>query len=163
MSFRKVIIIGAICGLGFIIEAVLGDLLGRWFKPNLILITVVFFNLFWGTRYGLAAAIIGGLIKDSFGVHHFGLNILSFVSCAYLTTLVKLYVYHVGSREGRILMVFLMVIMNVTIQFIVKVVASYINIPQTLGYVLLPEVVATSVAAGYTLDKLKRCVLNLLV
>ena len=163
MSFRKIIIIGAICSLCFIIEALLGNLLGRWFKPNLILIVLVFFNLFWGTRYGLAAAIIGGLLKDSFGANFFGLNIFSFISCAYLTTLIKLYVYHVGSKAGRVMMVFIIVILNVVIQCIMKIILSYINAGQVFGYIFLPEVFTTTVVAGYSLDKLKRCVLNLSV
>ena len=163
MSFRKILIIAVICGVLFILEALLGSLLGRWFKPNLILIVVVFFNLFWGTRYGLTAAIVGGLIKDSFSANFFALNIFSLLSCAYLTTLIKLYVYHVGSKAGRILMVFIIVIMNVAIQCIMKVILSYVNPLQVISYIFLPEIFTTTIVAGYTIDKLKRCVLDLLV
>src|SRR3989338_3294243 len=163
MSFRKFFIIAIICALCFIIEILLGNLLGRWFKPNLILIAIVFFNLSWGTRYGLAAAIIGGLMKDSFSANFFGLNIFSLLSCAYLITFIRKYVYHVGSQAGRVKMVVIIVILNVTIQVLVKVALSYVNIGQAFHYVFLPEVIATTVLAGYTFDKLKRCVSNLLV
>ena len=163
MSFRKILVVSVICIFCFFIEALLGNLLGRWFKPNLILIVVVFFNLFWGTRYSLAAAMIGGLLKDSFGAHFFGLNIFSLIICAYLTTFVKLYIYHVGSKSGRVTMVFFIVIFNIIIQYLSKVMLSYVHFPQAFHYVFLPEILATTLAAGYTFDKLKRCVSNLFV
>jgi rod shape-determining protein MreD len=163
MSFRKILVIGFICAICFIIEALLGGILGRWFKPNLLLIIVVFFNLSWGTRYCLAAAIIGGLIKDSFSPNFFGMNIFSFIACGYLVTFIKMYVYHVGSKADRVLMVFLIVILNVIIQYLVKVVLSYVNLGQAIHYVFLPEVLTTTIAAGYTFDRLKQCVSNLFV
>ena len=163
MSFRKILVVTVICALCFLLETLLGNLFGRWFKPNFILIAVVFFNLSWGTRYSLAAAIIGGLFKDSFSASFFGLNIFSLICCAYITTFIKLYVYHVGSKSGRVLMVFFVVIFNVIIQYLVKVMLSYVHFFQAFHYVFLPEIMTTTLVAGYTFNKLKQCVLNLFV
>ena len=163
MSFRKIAVIVFICAVCFTIEALSADLLGRWFKPNLILIAVVFFNLFWGTRYSLACAIFGGLLKDGFSANFFGLNIFSLIACAYLTTFIKMYAYHVSSKAGRVMMVFFMIIANGIIQCLVKVILSHGNLPWAFSQVLLPEVLATTIVAGYTFDKLKQCALNLLV
>lgn len=163
MSLRKILVIAAICAICFIIEALLHQILGRWFKPNLLLIAVVFFNLYWGTRYSLAAAMVGGLLKDGFSAIFFGFNIFSLIACGYLTTFVKMYVYHVGSKSDRVLMVFLVVVLNAIIQYLLKVMLSSVSFPQAFLYVFLPEILTTTIVAGYTFDRLKACVLRLFV
>lgn len=159
---RGLVIIGLV-GICFIAESVLGDLLGRWFKPNLLIILIVFLNLSRGTHYSILAAFLAGLLKDSFSVKLFGLNIFSFVVCAYLTTFFKIYIYQTGSAASRVFMVFLISGLNVVIQYLMNVMLAPIYFGEAVLHVWLPEVLATTVAAGYVLEKLKQCVLRLSV
>ncbi len=61
--------------------------------PNLLLLAVIYFNLAFGIRYSIFAAVVAGLFRDSFGAGIFGLNIFAFVVCAYLTTGLKRYLH----------------------------------------------------------------------
>ena len=141
----------------FVIESAAGEVLGPWVKPNLLIILIVFFNLFRGIRYALLAAVLAGLLKDSFTVGMFGVNTFSFVICAYLATLFKMYIYHVGSSAAKFLIVFLVVLCNIFLQYILQAAVYPIGFKEMFLHVLLPEVLTTTLIAHYTLEKYKTC------
>jgi len=141
----------------FVIESVAGDLLGPWVKPNLLIILIVFFDLFRGIRYALLVAVMAGLLKDSFTVGMFGVNTFSFVISAYLATTFKMYIYHVGSVTAKFLLVFLVVLSNIFLQYLLQTIVDPIPFEEMFTYVLLPEVLTTTVIAQYVLEKYKKC------
>jgi rod shape-determining protein MreD len=158
---RKFIVIAIFVFICFIIEGVLGEVFGRWFKPNLSIILIVFFNLFRGSEISIMTALLAGLVKDSFSANLFGLNIFSFIICANLVTLFKMYLYQTGSSVSRVMIVALTACCNVLIQYAIMVMFSPIFLKEMLRYVLLPEVLVTAIATPFLFEKLKQCALKL--
>lgn len=172
----RIFVVALFVFVTFLIEGILSDLFGRWFSPNLLIILVIFFTLSRGIRYGLVAALLAGLLKDSFSVKVFGLNIFSFITCAYLTIFIKRYIYQTGSNASRILMVFLISLIYVGIQYMLHVMftcarqgipplsgLASIDFAEMFAYILLPEVLATTLVTVFVFERLKQCALRLFV
>jgi rod shape-determining protein MreD len=145
----------------FVIESIFSQLFNGWFTPNLLLVLVVFFNLFRGIRYSLFTAVLAGLLNDSFSARAFGVNMFSFIACAYLTSLVKMYVYEAGSRSLRVVVVFVISLANVVIQYLLYMMTASVDFGIMFSHVLLPEVVMTVLVTTYAFKEFKRCALKL--
>jgi rod shape-determining protein MreD len=81
---RKIGLVTLFVFLFFLAEFFLFNMAGRWFLPNMLLLSIIYFNLAFGIRYSILAAVLAGTLKDSFGAGIFGLNIFVFVVCAYM-------------------------------------------------------------------------------
>ena len=158
---RKVFIIAVLVLICFVVEFFSFNFLGRWFKPNLSIILLVFFNFYWGTRYGVVTAVLSGLIKDSFTANPFGLNMVSFIICVYLTTFIRRHFYYLSSSTSRIQIVFILCIVNVLAQYVINALYSSIEFMQLFVYVILPEMLITTLVAGYSFQKIKNFVLRI--
>ena len=145
----------------FVIENIFSGVFGWWFQPNILIILIVFFNLFRGIRYALVVAFFGGVLKDSFSVHPFGINIFCFVVCAYLTTMIKMSIYQVGSEASRVLLIFIITIINVLLQYILNIMFASVLFTEVFRYILIPEVLTTTVISPYIFEKFKQCALKL--
>ena len=154
---HKIIIVSIYVFVVFIIQNVLLNLFGQWFKPNILIILVVFFNLYRGIRYSLFAALLAGLLMDSMSVKVFGLHIFAYILCAYLTTFIKMYIYQPGSDASRILMVFLISLLYFVIQYLLNLMFVVIPFDQAFVFVLIPEVLTTTVMSLYFFEKFKQC------
>ncbi len=144
----------------FLLESAVSQVGGQWLQPDLLLMLVVFFNLFRGIRYSLFAAVCGGLLRDSFCAQTFGLNTFSLAACAFLTTYIKLYVYQVGSAPTRVFLVVVMTVVHVMIRFVVNAVFVPLNFSEVFRNVLLPQVVLALLTADYFFKKFKQCALR---
>ena len=111
----------------YLIEFFLFNLFGRWVTPDLLLILVVFFNLYWGIRFSLLAALFAGFIQDSFSIDPFGTNTFTFIICVFLTTLIKRYLYQIGSISSRVLMIFLVSILSVFIHGLLNAMSGAVD------------------------------------
>ncbi len=60
-------------------------------KPDFLLISVIFFALYFGKKEAITAAILGGLFKDITSTALFGSNAFAFCLCA-------LFLLHFGNR-----------------------------------------------------------------
>ncbi|OGX08564.1 MAG: rod shape-determining protein MreD [Omnitrophica WOR_2 bacterium GWA2_47_8] len=158
---RQALIIFALVFASFAAELILFNVFGRWFMPNLLVIVIVFINLYSGVRHALFAAVIAGILKDSYSAHIFGLNILSFIICAYMTTIIRRYYYEVGSENSRIRTVLLVVLINVCVQYVFIIRFNYIDLDQFFIYVLLPQFIVTSFVASLVFTKLKELAVKL--
>ena len=156
----RVLAITILVWIFYLIEFLLFNFFGKWFTPNLLLILIIFFNLYLGIRYSLLTAVIAGIFKDSFSIDFFGLNILSFVICAFLTTLIKRYLYQIGSISSRVLMVFLVTMASVFINFILDSMLSVNDFQEMIVHILFPEVLVTTVMASYVWGELKKCMVR---
>ena len=154
---KRVLTIGVLVFIFSLFEFIVFNLLGPWFTPNLLIILIIFFNLYLGIRYSILTAALAGLIKDSFTVNYFGLNIFSFILCAYLITLIKKYLYQVGSLSHRVVLVFLISILNTMIHFVLLSMFITLDFRQVMLSVLLPEVALTVVVSDYVFKRLKQC------
>lgn len=144
----------------FWIENLLTELGGAWFTPNLLIVLIVFFNLFRGIRYSLLTALLAGLLKDSFGVGTFGFHTVSFIACAYLTSMTKIYIYQTGTNAARVLLVFFITLVNVALQCIMNMMFVSVEFARVFVHIILPEVLATSALTPYIFKKFKQCALR---
>lgn len=160
---RKILFITGFTYLFLCIEYVIHNLGFEYLRPNFLLIFIIFINLLFGIRYSLVTAVLAGLLKDSFSATTFGINLLSFVICAFLVTALKQYIYMIGSRTARVILVFVIVTLNVLINFALHQVYYPVEFIEMIRYVFLPEVIATLVVSGATIEWLKKCALKLFV
>jgi rod shape-determining protein MreD len=144
----------------FLIQSVLSGFLGAWFTPNLLIILIVFFNLFRGTRYSLQIAVMAGILKDSFAVNVFGINTVAFILCAYLTTAIKTYIYQAGSEVVRVLLVFSITIVYILIYYCLTLIHTSLDFREVFSCILLPEVLTTTLIAPFVFERLKQCALK---
>src|SRR5277367_2694045 len=107
---KRVAVIVLVSYLAFALEFVLYNFWGQWGKPELLVLVVIFFNLYLGIRFSIIAAVFCGIFKDAAGVAPFGTYVLVYVAGAYFTTLVRRYLYQPGSRFSRAVVAFLVVV-----------------------------------------------------
>ena len=157
---RKLLLIIGLSFLFFAIEFLWVNLLGNWFKPNLLLLLIIFFNLSFGLRYGLAAAFFAGLLEDSFGTSVFGVHIYSFVVCTFMLVVVRRYLFHAGVYSLRIFLAFLLSLLNALLVFALNCIFLPLDFKEAFCFVIFPEVLATTLAAGFTFRHLRTCVLK---
>ena len=160
---RKIILVPACVLIFFLAEFFLFNMAGRWFMPNLLLLAIIYFNLAFGIRYSIFAAVLAGILKDSFSTGVFGLNIFSFVLCAYMTTVLKRYLHYVASRRSRLLLVFFITVINILAHFCLRAMFVKVDTAQIFKFVFIPEVLTTLIATSFIFTELKKCVSKLFV
>lgn len=158
---KKVFWIFIGCIILFYAEAVIANALGNWLKPNFLIIFIIVVNLTFGVRYGLWAAVVAGLLKDSFGAGLFGSHILSFVLSSYLLVFIKHYIMHLEALYFKIVLVFLITLLNVMILYCIQVIFVQVDFKDAVWFIVIPQLVATTAVGPYCLDGFKKCVLEL--
>jgi len=157
---KRVVVIALVSYLAFALEFLLYNFWGQWGKPELLILVVIFFNLYLGIRFSIIAAIFCGIFKDASGVAAFGTYILIYIAAAYLTTIVRRYLYEPGSRFSRAVVTFFVVAGCFILQ------AALTNMgyegaetahesPLPLFYILFSQLLTTMVAATYVYAQLK--------
>nr|HOP41128.1 rod shape-determining protein MreD [Geobacteraceae bacterium] len=93
------------------------------FKPNVLLVFVVFMGLRAGFRFGALSSFLFGLVQDTFSGLYFGLNAFSYllIFTLYHEVATRLYT---GSRLLMILCTFLAVVLNACVQYLLLLVFS---------------------------------------
>ena len=158
----KVAVITFFVVVAFVIESLLFHLVGRWATPDLELLLVMFFNMYFGIRYGLVTAVLAGTIRDSFSIGTLGVNVCSFIVAAYMTTILKQYIYHMGSRLSRYILIFLIIIINAIVHYyLYRALVGTLSPGQVFRFVFLPEAVVTLLVAPFVFEGLKKCVSRL--
>lgn len=160
---RKAIFIALFVHLFFLCEFFIFNLIGTHFVPNLLLLLTVFATLAFGIRYGLLAAIWAGVIKDSFSSYIFGINIFTFVFCAFATVFLSQRIYERRSNFSRLLIVFAVLLIEMLITNIIHGMYGSFQFAESFIYIFIPEVVITLLICLYVFNLLKRCVLKLFV
>ena len=85
LLFLTVFLIGIIQATALYYIPILGT------KPDFLLISAIFFSLYFGKKEAITAAILGGLFKDITSTALFGSNAFAFCLCA-------LFLVHFGNR-----------------------------------------------------------------
>ena len=138
---QKIIAITFLSLLFLCLEFFLFNYVHPWFMPNLLLLLIIFVNLWLGIRFSLLTAVIAGLLKEGFSTDFFGFHIFVFVICAYAATFLRPYLYQRGSAFSRYLLVGSILVLNFILQLLFHLDLSQINGTYfTLG---LPEVFLT--------------------
>lgn len=159
---RQIIVITFFIIVAFVTEFLLFNMVGRWVVPDLLLLLVIFFNLYFGIRYGLFAAVLAGAVTDSFGTGLFGIHLCSLMICACLTTILKGYIYHMGSRLSRYILISLIAVINVIVCYgLYETFGNSVSPGQVLKWILPTQVLVTLAVAPLTFRYLKQCVSGL--
>jgi rod shape-determining protein MreD len=141
--------------LFFLAEFFLFNVFGRWGKPDLLLILIVFYNLYLGIRYGLVSAFAAGLLRDSFSPEDFGTYIFLFMMCACLATILRRNFYQPGSRLSRLVVTLGVVLSFVTAEALLKSMAADVDGVGVIRHIIIPECVTTMAVATFVFTKLK--------
>ncbi|MBZ0167134.1 MAG: rod shape-determining protein MreD, partial [Candidatus Omnitrophica bacterium] len=143
----------------FLAEYLLVTVVGKAYMPNLMLLLVIFLDLSLGIRYALLAAVVGGAIKDSFGIQFFGFHVLTLMLCAYLTTILVRVIYQKGSWLSLLLLIFCINTIQLVCQWTLSMNLQYFT--GFLRDIYFPETFMTLLLAGTIFKYLRKCVLKL--
>jgi len=152
---KRVAVIALVSYLAYALEFLLYNFWGAWGKPELLILVVIFFNLYLGIRFSIIAAIFCGIFKDSSGVAPFGTYVLVYLAGAYVTTLVRQYLYQPGSRFSRAVVTFLVLLGCFMVQVILSNMNHEVHLQEQLFYLLIPQLLTTMIAATYVFAQLK--------
>jgi|GEM_PF-426459 len=162
---KRIAVIALVSYLGFALEFLLYNFWGPWGKPELLILVVIFFNLYLGIRFSIITAVFCGTFKDTSGVAPFGTYILVYIAGSYVTTLVRRYLYQPGSRFSRAMVTFFVVTGCFIVQAILVLMSdthSYssnmnheVRLPELLLYILVPQLLTTMIAATFVFERLK--------
>lgn len=158
---RKILIISLIVGILFVVEFILYNIGGAYILPNFLLVAVVFFDLALGIRYSLFTAFLAGLLRDTFSIGTFGTQILLFVSCAYLATMLRRSIYQAGTESSKLLLVFLIISFYVLASYGFNLRHGLIVSPlDVMQRVWFPEVFLTLFLTPMLFRFLRQCALR---
>ena len=152
---KRVAVIVLVSYFAYVLEFLLNNFWGPWGKPELLVLVVIFFNLYLGIRFSIIAAVICGFLKDASGVAPFGTYVLVYIAGSYLTTLVRRYLYQPGSRFSRGVVTFLVVVGCFIVQAILTNMSHEIRLNELVVYLLIPQLLTTIIAATYVFKLLK--------
>ncbi len=152
---KRILVIGLVCYLAYALEFLLFNFWGEWGKPELLVLVVIFFNLYLGIRFSIIAAVFCGIFKDASGAAPFGTYILVYITASYLTTIVRNYMYQPGSRFSRSLVAFFVVVGCFIVQAVLSNMNHEVRLGDLLVYLLVPQLVTTMIAATYVFAQLK--------
>ncbi|HOD12502.1 MAG TPA: rod shape-determining protein MreD [Candidatus Omnitrophota bacterium] len=148
------------CYLLFLIEIGVFHVFSFWVKPNFLILFVIFINLFWGSRYGLWAAVAAGLLKDSLLVGVFGVNIFSFIISSYIVLLLKKYIFQIDALYLKIALAFFLSALNVSILYIVAAFFASGGFRDIAWFLAIPEIITTTAIGPYAFLFFKKCALK---
>jgi len=152
---KRIAVIALVSYLAFALEFLLYNFWGQWGKPELLILVVIFFNLYLGIRFSIIAAVFCGIFKDASGVAPFGTYVLVYIAGSYLTTIVRRYLYEPGSRFSRAVVTFFVVIGCFIVQATLSNMNHELRLGELLVYLLVPQLLTTMIAATYVFAQLK--------
>ncbi len=141
-------------------EFFLYNMFGPWFKPELVLLAVIFCTLYWGVRYGIGAGFLAGCLKDSLSIDDVWVNILIYVAAAYLTTFIRRNFYQPGSRLSRVIVVFSVVLFTFLMRVAIYLRSHDLDLSQSVAYILVPQWITTLVVVTWLFVRLKEIVVK---
>lgn len=158
---KRLFAIAAAVYFFFIAEFVLYNTVGMWGKPELLVLAIIFCNLYWGIRYGIWAAVVAGLLRDAFGIQPFGTYVFIYIAAAYLTTYIRKNIYQPGSRFSRAMAAFLVVTGCFILEIVLRLRQHEVRLPEAVCFILMPQLVTTMVAATFVFQGLRNLAVKL--
>ena len=155
---KQALAIAILVYLAFLAEFVLFNTFGRWGRPELLVLAVVFCNLYWGIRHSIWAAFIAGMLKDAFSIEVFGTYLMVYITAAYLTTFIRNNFYQPGSRFSRAVVTFFVLVGIFVLETLMHMRFFDVRVGEAVAYILVPQVVATMVAANFMFQALRDAV-----
>jgi len=115
-------------------------------KPDMLILSVVFFAIFFGPGMGAEAGLISGLLKDIYSLDIFGINIVLLSIAGLIVGMLSPKLFR-ESKLTQALLVFCssviyMVVHYFVSSFILKI--SYVTLPEYLYGLILPSSLYTA-------------------
>ncbi|MBL8014355.1 MAG: rod shape-determining protein MreD [Candidatus Omnitrophica bacterium] len=152
---KRILVILGLTYFFFLLEFLLFNTFGRWGKPGLLIILIVFLNLYLGIRYGLICAVLSGILKDAFSFEIFGVYIFLYMSSAFLAIILRRNFYRPGSQLSRLVVTSGVLLFFFLGQVVLYAMNADIDFKGSVQFVFLPEALATLVCATFFFQKLK--------
>jgi len=152
---KRLVVISLLAYIFFMLEVMFNDVFGPWFKPELLLLLVVFWGLYSGIRYSIFAAFICGLLRDAYSILPFGTYVFVYVAAAYVTTLVRQNLYQPGSSFSRAVVAFFVLIGSLLIEVLFYLMHHELRWMEFLSGIVLPQVVITMVMVTFVFYRLR--------
>ncbi len=152
---KRLFVIALLAYFFFLLEFILYDTLGAWGKPELLLLLVVFWGLYSGIRYSIAAAIFAGTLKDIFSTHPFGTYLFVLLVVAYFTTLVRRNFYQPGSPFSRWVVAFFVFIGTFCVEVILYGMRHEVRLAEVFFNIFLPALVTTMMVVTFVFHRLR--------
>jgi rod shape-determining protein MreD len=141
----------------FCIEFIIFNVFTSVYKPHLMILLIIFFDLYLGIRYGLYAAVLAGLLADSYSTGIFGLNIVVYILCAYMTSILRKYIYYRGSRLSRLLLVLLISLIEFAARVVLHAIAGQLDFLGAVTTAYLPALCVTLLITTSVFQQLRLC------
>jgi rod shape-determining protein MreD len=154
---KRILGIALFVGMAFAAQLALFNIFDRFFIPPLLLLVVIFFDFYFGIRYALVTALLAGMVKDSYATGLWGGEMLTLLLCAFLTTILRTYIYVKGSTLSRLLVITLVVVFYNVIHHVLLIYAGFMDWGGMVRFVLLPELASSLVASVFVFNLLKSC------
>ena len=158
---KRIFAIALLVYVAFLIEFVLYNMFGVWGKPELMVLMIVFCNLYWGIRYSIWAAFIAGLLKGAFCIEPVGTYLLIYIAAAYLTTAVRQGIYQRGSKFSRVVVAFFVLIGIFTMEVLLHMRLFEVRLLEAMGYILVPQIVLSMAVATLIFHHLRNIVVKM--
>ena len=158
---KRLIAIAFLVYCAFLVEFVLYNAFGIWGKPELVVLVIVFCNLYWGIRFSIWAAFVAGLLKGAFSIEPFGTYLLVYIVAAYLTTFVRQNIYQRGSRFSRAVVTCFVLMGIFIMELLLHMRLFPVRLLEAIGYILVPQMALSMLAATLIFHHLRNIVLKL--
>ena len=152
---KRVSAITILMYFAFLGEFILYNAFGAWGKPELMLLGIIFCNLYWGVRYSIWAAFVAGILKDAFGIGPVFTYVFIYIAAAYLTTWVRNNLYQPGSRFSRMVVAFFVLAGVFILETVVHMRFFEVRTGEAVVFVLLPQILMTMVVATFVFHGLR--------
>ena len=157
---KRVIAIAVLVYCAFLAEFVLYNAFGPLAKPELMLLLVIFCNLYWGIRYSLWAAFAAGILKDAFGGGPLCTQVFVYIAAAYLTLFVRRNFYQPGSRFSRAVVAFIVLTGVFVLETIMHMRLFEVRVNEAVVFILLPQAAVTMLVATFVFHRLRDTVVK---
>ena len=126
-------------------------------KPDILLILVIFFNIYRSRRQGAGIALGAGFLKDVLSFAQFGTFLISFTVSAYVTRRLKKFLYREEFLQ-QAFFVFVVTILNVLTICLLNVFSAKPHVMLLIVLRGLPESIFTALLSPVVFLVVKRCV-----
>lgn len=140
---KRLLILSLLSGAVVIVDVFASFFIDVRWLPDFSLLTVIFATLSLGFRYGFAAALLAGMLKEGFGYQDFGMMLVPYVFCAYATNYLKNFLSLQESLVSRLGIVFVAVLTQILIQTVFFSRSHAVDWPSLGLSVVLPQMCVT--------------------
>lgn len=128
-------------------------------KPDILLIALVFIQLYAGIRYGLYAAVLAGLIRDCMVVSFFGEHVAAYMVAMYAAAWLQQNYYEKGSNVWRMILVLAAYASYACVLLLSGTITTHVSVWTIISAVMIPELILTVLFGPWVIQTIGRWVI----